>query len=106
MSEEPTTALPRLALDRPVWVPASAKTERMATAFREGGGDITTFDPQARLLDVIYEVELHHGSDSGGNLSTIEVFGASADEALRHGLEALGFRRVEAFEGGFVAHRR
>jgi uncharacterized protein with PIN domain len=109
MSEEAATVLPRLARDRAVWVVATAETERSAAEIRRVGGDITTFKPggntQADLLDLIDEIELHHGADSGGTLSTIEVFGASAGDALLNGLDALGFRRVEAFEGGFAAHR-
>jgi hypothetical protein len=109
MSEQAATVLPRLARDRAVWVVATADNERRAAEIRRDGGDITTFkpggNPQADLLDVIDDVELHHGAASGGSLSTIEVFGASADDAIRNRLDALGFRRVEAFEGGFAAHR-
>jgi hypothetical protein len=109
MSEQAATVLPRLARDRAVWVVATADTERTAAEIRAAGGDITTFKPgsdrQAELLDLIDDIELHHGADSGGSLSTIEVFGASADDALRNRLDALGFRRVEGFAGGFAAHR-
>lgn len=73
-------------------------------------GGLTLFragpNPEANLLGILGEVELHHGEASHGHqVSRIEVFGVASTDQIRAAFGDLGFSRVEASGDGLVAYR-
>ncbi len=119
LSDEFASTLNEIAITRHVWALRTPKTEPIAqriwsarpaveTDPLESG--ITVFNgmgsPERDLLSVVDDVELHHGALSHDPpVSIIEVFGASATDAVRQAFDSLGFSRVEDSRNGFAAYR-
>jgi len=61
-------------------------------------------DAESNCLNIIGEVDLHHGVYSSGMpIATLRVIGAQASKALQEKLEAYGFVTFETTADGFVA---
>jgi hypothetical protein len=120
VSSEFAPKLDELVLSSPVWAVRTAATEEAARRIWEKyppqetdtpTSGLTLFkgegDPADDLLWILDEVDLHHGS-SGGHvppMSAIRVLGTGPTDAVREALGLLGFVRLVADPGGFVAYR-
>lgn len=110
VSADAAASLATLARRCPVWVIGMPETEATAQDARRLGGDVTVFsadvDPEASLLSIIDEVELHHGAESyDPTVSVIEVLGTSPTDAIRERFRSLGFSQLDPAPNGFVARR-
>src|SRR5690349_2523985 len=85
-SESATRQLADLARDQPVWTIRTPETERATADLRRGGCDVTLFDaeddPEAALLSIMGEVDLHHGAHSGNPVVAIDVRGTDVSDAV------------------------
>jgi hypothetical protein len=100
----------RLVRQIPVWAARTEGIESVAQDLREDGADLSTFvfdpgeDNEEQLLDLIHEVELHHGA-SGGRppLARLDVYGAILTPQTTTALERLGLSSIESGDGKFSA---
>jgi hypothetical protein len=101
-----------LATNSAVWAIRTPETESAAGEARRAGGAVTLFDseddPEGALLNIIDEVELHHGTGSCPEtpMTVVEVVGASATSDVRERFRLLGLPNVEPTPTGFLARRR
>jgi hypothetical protein len=108
--------LEQLAEQIPIWavdsLPHRATAERLwklrgtANAFR----GITLFrvkderDAEGNCVNVIGDVDLHHGiCSSGSKIEILRVIGTTPSDRLREELSIYGFVTLEATSDGFVA---
>jgi hypothetical protein len=76
----------------------------------QGSATLTFFNGSAdageTLLDVLPEIELHHGEASGfPPIGRIDVLGAEPSDALQREFALLGLPRLFLLTGGFTARR-
>ena len=98
-----------LIAECPVWVVRTPESERIASEIRrDATADLTVFtgstDAEETLLDVLPEVDLHHGEPGGKPpISQIDVFGVEPSEPVRRELDSMGLPSVTLSAAGFVA---
>jgi hypothetical protein len=88
-----------------VWTePTEHESDPLGTGLTLFNADAT---PQESLLSILEAVELHHGEYSHDPaVTTIEVMGVDATDALRQAFATLGFTEIHASKDGFIAQRR
>ena len=102
-----------LPFGEPAWVadtvPNKPVIQRMWSQKRDG---ITSFQiaptatPEDWLIDILDQVELHHGEYSQSSpYSALQVVGTELSRRLRAELESYGFNRFEHAPDGFLAHK-
>jgi hypothetical protein len=100
-----------LAAECPVWAVRTPESEAIAErVWGQGSASLTLFSgsahPEETLLDVLPEIELHHGEESGfPPLGRVDVFGADPSDGLRREFGLLGLPRLCPQVGGFTASR-
>jgi len=100
-----------LAAEGPVWAVRTPDSEAIAArVWALGQASLTLFNgsahPEEALLDILPEIELHHGEASGfPPLGRIDVFGVEPSDVVRRELGLLGFFRLAPEVGGFTASR-
>ena len=107
--------LERLAEQMPTWAVDSAPHRVIAERlWRVRGADalqgITLFkvagerDPEGNCVNVIGDVDLHHGVySSGSRIETLKVIGARPSDRLRQELGGYGFVTLDETPDGFIA---
>ncbi len=98
-----------------MWAARTSRSKALAERLgaEEGGDDSAGFtifdfdgdgDIEDQLLDVIHEVELHHGSPGGHPpLVQLDVYGTGLTESLTSTLERFGLASVQVTPFGFSA---
>ena len=108
--------LERLAEQMPIWAIDNVHHRCVAERWWKLRGcadatqGITTFkvtdetDAEANCMNIIGEVDLHHGIYSSGMpVATLRAVGTPPSKVLREKLEAYGFVTFETTSDGFVA---
>lgn len=98
-----------LVAECPVWVIRTRESERIANeTWGDDTDNLTLFngsaDIQATLLDVLPEIELHHGEATGEPpISRIDVLGGEPSETVRRVFGSMGLPHLVPSAVGFVA---
>lgn len=113
--EDDPKLIERLVAEMPVWASRFPSSEGLADRLRKDPShDASRFtvlnsfdatgDVEDQLLDLIHDVDLHHGA-AGGHppLGRLEVYGASLTAEVTKNLEQFGLTSVEETSGGFTA---
>jgi hypothetical protein len=110
--------LPALADRLQVWLAATPSNRAAADAYRQSHPNyspeqgVTTFRiastdlPDAQVLQVLDDVELHHGAHSHiPPWDGLEIYGAEPSTQLRAALAEFGVNTIEPIKGGFRCNR-
>ena len=99
--------------DGSAWIAGSPPNRELVERLRGEGvlADVTIFDPgqgapEHRLIEMLPDIELHHGPYSQDPAySALEVTGAALTPEVRAALERYDFRGFQEVGGGFTCAR-